>query len=110
MPEVEPDVIQRMKTYRWPGNVRQLRNLMESLLVTCSGSITTEDLPSEFEREMDDTCSTFELCLPMAISEVEEEVIRKTLELTGGNKTRTASLLGIGRRTLQRKLESYESK
>ncbi len=110
MPEVEPEVIQRLKTYRWPGNVRQLRNMMESILVTCGDRITIEDLPPEFERERDDTCSTLELCLPMVISEVEEEVIKKTLELTGGNKTRTASLLGIGRRTLQRKLESYESK
>ena len=109
MPEVEPEVIQRMKTYRWPGNVRQLRNMMESLLITCVDRITIDDLPPEFERERDDTCSTLELCLPVELSEVEEEVIRKTLELTGGNRTRTASLLGIGRRTLQRKLESYES-
>lgn len=110
MPEVEPEVIQRLKTYRWPGNVRQLRNMMESLLVTCHERITVEDLPPEFERVREDSCSTLELCLPMELAEVEEEAIRKTLELTGGNKTRTASLLGIGRRTLQRKLESYESK
>jgi len=110
MPEVEPEVIQRLKTYRWPGNVRQLKNMMESLLITTMEKITVDDLPGEFERVREDSCSTLELCLPMEITEIEEEVIRKTLELTGGNRTRTAALLGIGRRTLQRKLESFESK
>jgi DNA-binding NtrC family response regulator len=110
MPEVEPEVIQRLKTYRWPGNVRQLKNMMESLLVTTHDKITVDDLPPEFERVKEGSCSTLELCLPMEITEIEEEVIRKTLELTGGNRTRTASLLGIGRRTLQRKLELFESR
>lgn len=110
MPEVEPEVIQRLKTYRWPGNVRQLKNMMESLLITSSGTITLDDLPPELERVKEDYCSSLELCLPMELSEVEEEVVKKTLDLTGGNRTKTASLLGIGRRTLQRKLESYESK
>jgi transcriptional regulator with PAS, ATPase and Fis domain len=110
MPEVEPEVIQRLKTYRWPGNVRQLKNMMESLLIICHDKITVDDLPPEFERVKDGVCSTLELCLPMELSEMEEEVIKRTLELTGGNKTKTAFLLGIGRRTLQRKLESWETK
>ncbi len=110
MPELDAEVIQRLKNYRWPGNVRQLKNMMESLLITCGSRITIEDLPQEFERVKEDSCSTLELCLPMELSQVEEETIRKTLDLTGGNRTKTASLLGIGRRTLQRKLESYESK
>ena len=105
MPEVDSEVIQRLKTYRWPGNVRQLKNLMESLLVTTQEKITVEDLPPEFERVREDACSTLELCLPMTIAAVEDETIKKTLELTGGNRTKTATLLGIGRRTLQRKLE-----
>jgi len=109
MPEVDPEVLQRLKNYRWPGNVRQLRNMMESLLITCHEKITVDDLPPDFERVKEDSCSTMELCLPMELSDIEEEVIRRTLDLTGGNRTRTASLLGIGRRTLQRKLESYES-
>ncbi|MCK5131065.1 MAG: sigma-54-dependent Fis family transcriptional regulator [Candidatus Sabulitectum sp.] len=106
MPEVEPEVIQRLKSYRWPGNVRQLKNMMESLLVTTQDRITVEDLPPEFERVREDACSTLELCLPMTLAVVEDKVIKKMLDLTGGNRTRTASLLGIGRRTLQRKLES----
>ncbi|OPX29528.1 MAG: hypothetical protein B1H09_06240 [Gemmatimonadaceae bacterium 4484_173] len=109
MPEVEPEVIERLKTYRWPGNVRQLKNMMESLLVTTEDSITLDHLPTEFERVQEETCSTLELCLPLALSVVEARVIKKTLDLTGGNRTKTASLLGIGRRTLQRKLESSSS-
>ncbi len=106
MPEVDPEVIIRLKSFRWPGNVRQLKNMMESLLVTTHGRITVEDLPPELERVREDTCSTLELCLPMTLAVVEDEVIKKMLALTGGNRTKTASLLGIGRRTLQRKLES----
>ncbi len=109
MPEVDGEVIQRLKSYRWPGNVRQLKNMMESLLVITQGKITTNDLPPEFERVQEDTCNSLELCLPMALSIVENEVIKKTLELTGGNRTKTATLLGIGRRTLQRKLESLNN-
>ncbi len=107
MPEVDSEVVKRLKTYRWPGNVRQLKNMMESLLITSGSRIKLDDLPSEFERVKEETCSTLELCLPMELSQVEEEVIRKTLGLAGGNRTKTASMLGIGRRTLQRKLESY---
>lgn len=105
MPDVDPEVIERLKSYRWPGNVRQLKNMMESLLVTTQGKISLEDLPDEFERVREETCSTLELCLPLTLAVVEEQVIKKTLDLTGGNRTKTASLLGIGRRTLQRKLE-----
>ena len=108
MPDVSSELIQRLKTFNWPGNVRQLKNLMESLLVTTQGTITVEDLPDEFERVKPDTCSTLELCLPMTLADIEDEVINKTLSLTGGNRTKTASLLGIGRRTLQRRLESSE--
>lgn len=105
MPEVDPETIARLKSYRWPGNVRQLKNMMESLLVTTQGRISVEDLPPEFERVREDSCSTLELCLPMTLDMVEDMVIKKMLDLTGGNRTKTASLLGIGRRTLQRKLE-----
>ncbi len=105
MPEVDPEVIERLKSYGWPGNVRQLKNMMESLLVTAQGKISVEDLPDEFERVREETCSTLELCLPLTLAVVEEQVIKKTLDLNGGNRTKTASLLGIGRRTLQRKLE-----
>lgn len=109
MPEVDPEVIERLKSYRWPGNVRQLKNMMESLLVTTQGKISLENLPNEFERVREETCSTLELCLPLTLAVVEEQVIKKTLDLTGGNRTKTASLLGIGRRTLQRKLELLNS-
>ncbi len=109
MPEVDPEVLQRLKSYRWPGNVRQLKNMMESLLVTAHSAITVEDLPPEFERVQEDACNTLELCLPMTLAVVEDEVIKKMLELTGGNRTKTASLLGIGRRTLQRKLDTSSS-
>ncbi|HET6452712.1 MAG TPA: sigma-54 dependent transcriptional regulator [Spirochaetia bacterium] len=92
--------------YSWPGNVRQLRNSSESAVVLAKGSsITLEDLPPNVRGESGGDL----LRLPVGASlvDVEKEVIRSTLAREGGNKSRTAEILGIGRKTLHRKIEEY---
>ena len=92
--------------YSWPGNVRQLRNSIESAVVLAKGSsITLEDLPPNVRGESGGDL----LRLPVGASlvDVEKEVIRSTLAREGGNKSRTAEILGIGRKTLHRKIEEY---
>jgi DNA-binding NtrC family response regulator len=92
--------------YSWPGNVRQLRNSIESAVVLSKGTtITLDDLPPVIRGDS----GTDSLRLPAGVSlaDVEKEVIRFTLAREGGNKSRTAEILGIGRKTLHRKIEEY---
>lgn len=92
--------------YDWPGNVRQLRNCIESAVVMTSGPIImVDDLPPSI-RSGDETQS---LHIPVGVTmaEAEKQVILQTLAGQNGNKTRTAEVLGIGRKTLHRKLDEY---
>ena len=106
LPELTRGALDRLVEYGWPGNVRQLRNMMESVLIVSSELIDVDDLPSEVLDRGDGGDGRLVLELPRTLAGIEEEVIGRTLELTGGNRTRAAELLGIGRRTLQRKLGS----
>ncbi len=104
IPLIEQEALQAMISYSWPGNVRQLKNLVESLLITSGERITAADLPPEVTGVSPAGTAKIELDLPMTMDEIEDVVIDKTLELTGGNRTKAAELLGLGRRTLQRRL------
>ncbi len=105
LPEITPDALEHLVSFSWPGNVRQLRNLMESLLIISGSIISVEELPSEIAGVPSGKTTVLQAELPVNLDELEDLAIRKTLELTGGNRTRAADLLGIGRRTLQRKLK-----
>ena len=93
--------------YAWPGNVRELKNLIESLLVSVNGTeIRVEDLPSHIHGgRLGADGGSFEPGTTLA--EMERVLIRRTLEHTGGNRTHGAELLGIGVRTLQRKIREF---
>lgn len=94
---------QALYKYDWPGNIRQLQNCIESAVVMCSGNeISLEDLPptiSEFSGEEN-------ISVPMGISleEAEKIIIRGNLAFNKGNKTKTAEILGIERKTLSKKI------
>lgn len=103
---IDPKARLALYNYSWPGNVRQLRNSVESAVVLCKGStITLEDFPPNIRGETG--VDTLRLSLGTSLAEVEKEVIRSTLAREGGNKSRTAEILGIGRKTLHRKIEEY---
>jgi two-component system response regulator HydG len=104
MPRLEQDALEALVGYSWPGNVRQLRNAVESLLITGGDVITKGDLPPEISGAEPEGGHVLEIQLPMTLEQIEDLVIEKTLEITGGNRTRAAEILGVGRRTLQRKL------
>jgi DNA-binding NtrC family response regulator len=92
--------------YSWPGNVRQLRNSIESAVVMVKGqTIMLEDLPPNIRGEPGE--DLMRLPLGTSLADVEKEVIRSTLAREAGNKSRTAEILGIGRKTLHRKIEEY---
>lgn len=106
MPEIAPGVMESLKAYSWPGNVRQLKNMMESLLIMCRERITLADLPPEVTPASGDGSDRLVLELPVTLQEAEDMLVERTLAITGGNRTQAAMLLGMGRRTLQRKLGS----
>jgi two-component system, NtrC family, response regulator AtoC len=109
--EVDAEVIDVLRRYRFPGNVRELENLVEHAVTFCSGPlITVGDLPPRVRRS---PARSSETQVPAALlvddgiltlDEVTQRYVRRVVELTGGNKRRAASLLGISRQTLYRHL------
>jgi DNA-binding NtrC family response regulator len=102
----------------WEGNVRELRNLVESVAVLApQDEVRVEDLPEEYQGEPPPAEPAAPPAGPAApvppesedltMGEIERRAILNALEKTGGNRTRAASMLGIGLRTLQRKLKEY---
>lgn len=93
-------------SYDWPGNVRELRNCMEGAVVMAQGNtIKLEDLPPGIVKSADN--SFMRVPLGTSMEQIEKQVIQENLVANKGNKTKTALLLGIGRKTLHRKLEEY---
>ena len=94
--------------YTWPGNVRELRNLVESLVVTSrADEIGVNNLPQAIVPDKEPP----NVVVPMGkpLSEVERIYMLKTLDLLGGNKSRAAQILGIGKKTLYRRLQEFET-
>ncbi len=92
--------------YAWPGNVRELRNCIESAIVMAKGNaIMPEDLPPTVRGGAEE--DYIRLASGITLAEAEKEVIAYTLGRNRGNKSRTAEVLGIGRKTLHRKIEEY---
>ena len=92
--------------HAWPGNVRELRNCIESAVVMCKGSvITPDDLPPSIAADSESNYVRVQLGVTMA--DAERELIRANLAANNGNKSRTAEILGIGRKTLHRKIAEY---
>ncbi len=92
-----------MVKYSWPGNIRELRNCVESAVVMCNGDeIKVEDLPHTLQK----TSEEKSIIIPMGITleEAEMIIINENLAYNNGNKSKTADVLGIGRKTLHRKL------
>jgi Nif-specific regulatory protein len=101
--------LQMLKSYSWPGNVRELENCMERAVIVAAGRMITEkDLPEAIRTYADNSqVGQIEVAIPTRLQEVERAVIEQTLLYTNGDKAKAARLLGIGRKTLYRKLEQY---
>jgi len=99
--------LDRLMRYPWPGNVRELRNTVEGMIMFAEGRrpLDLSDLPDTL-REVDGAGEKLELRVGMTVDEAERRLISATLSHCGNNKPRAASMLGIGLRTLYRKLQS----
>ena len=105
---ITPDVQRFFAGYPWPGNVRQLRNVVENMVALArEGRLTIEDLPPELRGPADAGDTGVSGLTGMSISEAERELIRNTLKSVNGNRQQAARMLGIGERTLYRKIKEY---
>lgn len=92
--------------YDWPGNIRQLKNCIESAVVMCQGNvITVDDLPPGIVSTNENESIKIPIGIPM--EEAEKIIITENLAYFKGNKSKTADVLQIGRKTLHRKLEEF---
>jgi len=104
---IDPKARALLYNYSWPGNVRELRNCMESAVVMSKGNvITSDDLPPSIVTDLESNHVRIQLGATM--EQAEKEIIRANLAAQNGNKSRTAEVLGIGRKTLHRKIAEYQ--
>jgi len=96
----------RLMTHPWPGNARELRNCVESLVVMARGDeIRERDLPSDLYQG--ESPRVLELPLGRTLDQVQRQYILHTLQMLNNNKVRAAQVLGIGKKTLYRRLHEY---
>jgi DNA-binding NtrC family response regulator len=107
---ISPQAMAVLTAYTWPGNARELRNVIErAAALTISEEIRPEDLPDRI-LEGGRTASIVSDAVQrqLSVHELERSYIREILRQTGGNKSRAAEILGLDRKTLYRKLEEYD--
>lgn len=103
--KIEPDFFATLRKYNFPGNIRELKNICERVVILSDkGSIVPDYLPQEFFNKSYDFLSDNN---DFSISSVEKQQIKKVLLMTYNNKNKAAELLGIGLTTLYRKIEQY---
>jgi DNA-binding NtrC family response regulator len=105
--EISRQAMRLLRLYAWPGNIRQLRNLIERLVVTVKdGVIEPEHLPEEVQASREDA-RTMVIALGSPLKEIEREAIRRTLVEVTNHREKAAKLLGISLRALQYKIKEY---
>lgn len=109
--DISPDARKIFYKYDWPGNVRELRNCIESMVVVNrTDSLEVKDIPEHIFSEKNQDSAEFNMYAGMSLAETEKQLIKATLASVGGKREETAKLLGIGERTLYRKLDIYNLK
>jgi two-component system, NtrC family, response regulator HydG len=109
---MSPAARRKLLGFDWPGNVRQLRNVVESMVVVdYDGLLDVDDLPEEFcgppEPTGEPSTASLTALVGRPLIELEKLFVSETLRLTAGNREEAAKMLGIGERTLYRKIKEY---
>ena len=111
---VAPSMLERMAAYDWPGNARELRNVIERAVILCpdGAPLEADHLPPGFGRapaalKLVSDASVVPVRVGSTVEEGERLLILRTLDKTGQNKTRAAEILGVSLKTLHNKLKEY---
>ena len=105
---ISAETLELLKTYPYPGNIRELENILERAVAVCNGkTILVKDLPSDLANLDLYTYERADGSL-LNLEELERDYIRHILKLTGGIRVRTADILGIDRASLWRKMKKYD--
>lgn len=105
--KISPRALSILLNYDWPGNVRELRNCIENMVVLSKrNTLALQDIPLPIRKKVSLPIYWGEKSFNL--KDAERDLIRKALESTGNNKSKAATLLGVSRRTLHRKLKEYE--
>ncbi len=106
-PTVSDEVIRIFQQYSWPGNVRELEGVVESMIILAQGNrLEKDNIPYEIRQSGDEMPQPV-ISGDATLADIEKTAILQTLEKHNHNRTKTAEALGIGRRTLIRKLHEY---
>jgi len=102
-------VVDRMMQYDWPGNVRELKNTVEEMVLFTQGKrpLDVSDLPIALRQQRTSAAPELNLTVGMSMAEIERAAIEATLRSVGYDKQKAAAALGIGLRTLYRKVKEY---
>jgi DNA-binding NtrC family response regulator len=104
---VTPAALATLQAYSWPGNIRELRNTVERAMILVDGDVIGEEqLPPDVQGSRPEA-TTLRVPLGIPLDKVEKEFILASLQRNGGNKARTAEMLGISEKTLYNKLNRY---
>jgi two-component system response regulator HydG len=105
---IDPDAQQILMNYSWHGNVRQLKNVIDTMVVLSNTTqLTVASLPPDIRPAGSDGTGSLDNVGGMRLEQLEKEAIDKTLKMVHGNREQAAKLLGIGERTLYRKIKEY---
>jgi DNA-binding NtrC family response regulator len=110
---IDPQAMKMLEEYSWPGNVRQLRNVVEKMVILSSGGrLGVEDVPVEISSFLEESAKVGGPQEPSGstLKDTEKNQILAALEKCSGNKSRAAEMLGISRRTLHRKFKDWNLK
>ncbi len=103
-----PEAHRILARYRWPGNVRELKNCVESMVVVSRGGVLdARDIPASIAGAEPAPAQSLDSLMGRPLEDVEREMIQRTLQAVNGNREEAARALGIGERTLYRKLDKY---
>jgi DNA-binding NtrC family response regulator len=106
---IDPEAQQVLMSYSWPGNVRQLKNAIDTMVVLAQGpQLTVASLPPDIRPATGTSPGGLDNVAGIPLDQLEKEAIKKTLQMVHGNREQAAKILGIGERTLYRKIREYD--